>query len=134
VSSPRPVTTGLFEEGSDGARLLAARCAACGRPHFPASTICPWCGADGCAAIRVGPAARLCLYTAVHTRPPGYQGEVPYGFGVVEMDGGLRVIGRLTETRLDRLRPGLPMRLVVTPLHTQDGETVSSYAFRPEAG
>jgi uncharacterized OB-fold protein len=58
---------------------------------------------------------------------------VPYGFGVVELEDGLRVITRLTEARLDRLRPGLPMRLVLEPLFTdQDGRPVISYAFRPE--
>jgi len=129
---PRPVTTGLFEDGADGPRLLAGRCAACARPHFPAAPVCPYCAADGCAPIRVGPAARLCLYTAVHSRPPGYRGDVPYGFGVVELDGGLRIITRLTEADLDHLRPGLAMRLVITPLHTDDGGPVTSYAFRPE--
>ena len=66
------------------------------------------------------------------TAPPGYRGPVPYGFGVVELDDGLRVIARLTEARLDRLRPGLPVRLVLEPLFTDDeGRAVISYAFAP---
>src|SRR5229473_1040247 len=78
-------------------------------------------------------AARLWLYTAVLSRPPGYRGEVPYGFGVVELAGGLRVIARLTEARMERLAPGLAMRLVIEPLFTDDdGTPVLSYAFRPE--
>jgi hypothetical protein len=45
---------------------------------------------------------------------------------------GLRVVTRLTESRLDRLRDGLAMRLVVEPLFTEDdGTTVLSYAFAP---
>jgi hypothetical protein len=43
------------------------------------------------------------------------------------------VVTRLTEHRLERLRPGLGMRLVVEPLFTDDeGRPVLSYAFRPE--
>ena len=34
-----------------------------------------------------------------HRAPPGYTGEVPFGFGVVELPEGLRVITRLTESR-----------------------------------
>src|SRR5207247_1525837 len=95
--------------------------------------VCPYCGADGARETRVGPAGRLYLYTAVLSRPPGYRGEVPYGFGVVELEGGLRVIARLTESRLERLRPGLALSLVVEPLFTDDdGTAVLSYAFRPE--
>ena len=129
----RPIHPGLFATDGAEPQLLAARCAACGKPHFPPGTVCPYCGADGCAQIRVGPEARLCLYTAVLTRPPGYRGEVPYGFGVVELAGGLRVVARLTEAHLERLRAGLPMRLVVEPLFSDDeGHPVLSYAFRPE--
>src|SRR5919204_5497991 len=103
----RPITPGLFTEGTEGPRLIAARCAACDKAHFPAEPVCPYCGADGCVPTPVGPRARLCLYTAVVSAPPGYRGEVPYGFGVVELEGGLRVITRLTESRLECLRPGL---------------------------
>ncbi len=129
----RPIATGLFTTDGDGPRLLAARCSACGKPHFPAGPVCLYCGADGCAETPVGPEGRLWLYTAVLSRPPGYRGDVPFGFGVVELAGGLRVVARLTEARLERLRPGLAMRLVVEPLFTDDeGRAVLSYAFRPE--
>ncbi|HZP42473.1 MAG TPA: OB-fold domain-containing protein [Candidatus Binatia bacterium] len=129
----RPIADGLFVDDGDAPRLVAGRCAACGGLHFPRGTTCPYCAADGCTEARVGPAARLWLYTAVTTRPPGYRGPVPYGFGVVELDGGLRVVTRLTEADPARLRPGLAMRLVVEPLFTDDdGAAVLSYAFRPE--
>jgi uncharacterized OB-fold protein len=128
----RPISAGLFRIDADGPRLVAARCPACSEPHFPAGTTCPYCGADGCRETLVGPEASLYLFTVVHTSPPGYRGPLPYGFGVVELAGGLRVIARLTEARLDRLRPGLPMRLVIEPLYTDDEGPVLSYAFRPE--
>ena len=129
----RPISAGLFVVDAAGPRLLAARCRACRQPHFPAQATCPYCGGDGCSETRLGPAARLYLYTAVHASPPGYRGPIPYGFGVVELEDGLRVVTRLTEARLDRLRPGLPMRLVIEPLFTDDaGHPVLSYAFRPE--
>jgi uncharacterized OB-fold protein len=129
----RPIGAGLFVVEAAGPRLLAARCPACRQPHFPAQETCPYCATDGCSELRLGPAARLYLYTAVHTRPAGYRGPVPYGFGVVELEGGLRVVTRLTEARLDRLRPGLSMQLVVEPLFTDDaGHAVLSYAFRPD--
>jgi uncharacterized OB-fold protein len=82
----------------------------------------------------VGPRGRLWLWTAVTTRPAGYRGPVPYGFGVVELDDGLRVVTRLTEPDPSRLRPGLPVTLAVEPLFAdEDGTPVLSWAFRPEA-
>jgi uncharacterized OB-fold protein len=132
--TPRPITTGLFVEDADGPRLLAGRCAGCSRLHFPAGPVCPYCGSDGAVEVRVGPRGRLRLYTAVLTAPPGYRGPVPYGFGVVELDGGLAVITRLGEARPERLRPGLPVSLAIEPLFTDDaGAQVLSYVFHPEA-
>lgn len=130
----RPIAPGLFVDDPEGPRLVAARCAACGKSHFPAGRVCPYCAADGASEIHVGPAGRLKLFTAVTAKPPGYRGEVPYGFGIVELEAGLEVIARLTEPRLDRLRLGLPMRLVLEPLFTdEDGTPVVTYAFAPGA-
>jgi uncharacterized OB-fold protein len=134
VSAARPVHAGLFVTDAGGPHLLAAACAACTRLHFPAGAVCPYCAADGCREARVGPRGQLWLYTVVTTRPPGYRGAVPYGFGAVELPGGLRVLGRLTEAALDRLRPGMAVELVVEPLFTDDdGTPVLSYAWRPVA-
>jgi uncharacterized OB-fold protein len=131
----RPIVHGLFEQASEGPRLRAALCIACGKVHFPASATCPYCGSEGPTPTLVGPAGYLRLFTVVANRPPGYRGPVPYGFGVVEVDGvDLQVITRLTENDLQRLRPGLPVTLVVEPLFTDDeGATVMSYAFAPAA-
>ena len=94
---------------------------------------CPYCGADGCAPGTAGPDGRLWLYTVVNSRPPGYRGAIPYGFGIVELDGGLRVVGRLTESNVDRLRSQQPVKLVIDTLATDDdGTPVLSYAFAPE--
>jgi uncharacterized OB-fold protein len=133
--APRPIHDGLFVDGADGPRLIAGRCGECGGLHFPAGPTCPYCGADGCSESLVGPDGRLRLFTAVRSRPPGYRGAVPYGFGVVELAGGLAVITRITEADPERLRPGLPMTLVIETLHTDDdGRPVVTWAFRAEGG
>lgn len=127
------VHDGLFEGGAgqDG-HLIGGRCTACARTHFPRLETCPYCSAAGCHPHALPRAGTLYLYTTVLNRPPGYRGEVPYGFGVVQLSDGLRVVTRLTESDLARLRPGMPMRLVIAPLHKDDeGRDVLSYAFTP---
>ena len=131
MGDSRPIAPGLFTD--DPARLLAGRCGTCRALHFPAAETCPYCGAAA-TPEPVGPQGTLRLFTVVHTAPPGYLGPVPYGFGVVEIDGtGLCVLGRLDETRIERLRPGLPMRLRIAPLFTDaDGAAVRSWSFAAE--
>jgi len=56
-------------------------------------------------------------WTAVTAAPPGYEGPVPYGFGVVELPAdGLRVVTRLAESDPAALEEGAPMRFAVVPL------------------
>lgn len=81
-------------------------------------------------ALVGGDGATLWGWTAVNAAPPGYRGEVPYGFGVVELPEGLRLITRLTEGNPNRLRFGQPMHLVIDRLHTDDsGNDVLTWAF-----
>lgn len=121
AGEPRPIAPGLFVIDPGGPRLIAGRCTACGQRHFPAAESCPYCGRDA-EPERVGPRGTLRLFTVVHTAPPGYGGPLPYGMGVVELDGmGLEVVTRLDETDLARLRPGLTMELRVAPLFADAG-------------
>jgi uncharacterized OB-fold protein len=131
-----PIHPGLFTLPGDprGPHLLAARCTACARHHFPAGETCPYCSAERCAVVAVGAGATLYLHTVVNARPPGYRGKVPYGFGLVDLPEGLRVVTRIEETDLDVLRPGMPLELSIAPLFVDDaGDEVLSFAYRPVA-
>jgi uncharacterized OB-fold protein len=127
-----PVRAGLFEEHDGDVSLLGVRCRRCGHYQFPASTTCSACSADDVEPVRLSSAGTLWGWTTVHTAPPGYEGPVPFGFGVVELPEGLRVITRIEATDVDTLRFGLPMRATVAALHDNgDGDTVVTYTFAP---
>ena len=92
--------------------------------------MCSYCGGDELADVALSDTGTLWGWTAVTAAPPGYRGEVPFGFGVVELPEGLRVITRLTEADPSRLRFGQEVRLAIVPLHTDDeGRTVVTWAF-----
>jgi uncharacterized OB-fold protein len=99
---------------------------------FPLRERCPSCGG---AAERelLPPRGTLWTWTTqgFEPKPPyvadGDSAFVPYGVGYVELDGYLRVEGRLTEGDPERLRIGMPMRVVAV----MRGDRVS-YAFAPE--
>jgi uncharacterized OB-fold protein len=58
---------------------------------------------------------------------PAGEGEFePYAVGYVELPGFLRVEGRLTESRPERLRIGMPMEVVVATNGARP-----SFAFAP---
>ena len=103
----------LLEIDGDDVRLIGGYSPTSGHHHFPLAPVCPYTGADDVERVLLPATGALWAWTAVTTAPPGYDGPVPYGFGVVELDGvGLRVVGRLTEPDPDALHDGQPMRVV----------------------
>jgi uncharacterized OB-fold protein len=98
--------------------------------HFPLAAACPYTGADDVEEVRLSDVGRLWAWTAVTAAPPGYEGPVPYGFGIVELEAErLRIVTRLTVSDPSRLEAGLPMRLVADHL---PGDLVA-WSFAPEA-
>ena len=96
-----------------GIALVGGWSPSAGHHHFPLAELCPYTGADDIERVLLPTTGRLWLWTSVTTAPPGYDGPVPYGFGVVELDGiDLRVVGRLTEADPSALSEGQAMRLV----------------------
>jgi uncharacterized protein len=132
-TTTRPVTEGLFGEDDDGnPYLIGGTCRECGRVQFPNATTCPACGAAAIDEVHLPDHGTLWGWTAVTAPPPGYLGTVPFGFGVVELDGGLRVITLLGEADPARLEFAMPMKLVIAELGPDDeGTLVTTYAFNP---
>ena len=81
-----PIADGLFETAADGTiTLVGGWSPASGRYHFPLLDTCPFSGATDVERVLLSREATLWVWTAVTAAPPGYEGPVPYGFGVVEL-------------------------------------------------
>jgi uncharacterized OB-fold protein len=125
------VREGLFTDGEPPA-LLASRCRNCGSVLFPRVDSCTYCASEEPEPLDLTGPGTLWAWTAVTASPPGYEGEVPFGMGVVELPEGVRVITRLTESDPHALAPGEAMELRVVPLHGDpEGNDVVTYAFAP---
>lgn len=135
-TATRPLSDNLFRERPDGSIVLVGGVSpSSGRTHFPRLAACPYTGADDVEEVELPTDGTLWGWTAVTARPPGYEGAMPFGFGVVELSDGLRVITLLTVADPDALTFGQPMHLVADTLQTdEDGTAVITYAFAPSTG
>src|SRR5262245_50816424 len=125
------IREGLFTVSGESAPcLLGGHCSRCRRLNFPAQTLCPYCSTDGCDTVPLSPRGVVEVCTTVINRPPGYEGPLPFGFGVVELPEGIRLISRMAQP--ERCRAGTPVRLILEPLCTDaEGREVVTYAFEP---
>ena len=113
-----PIHEGLFEVAADGTiALIGGYSPTSTKYHFPLLDTCPYSGATDVQRVTLSNTATLWAWTAVTAAPPGYQGAVPYGFGVVELvHEKLRVITRLRESDPAQLEFGQAMTLVADEL------------------
>lgn len=113
-----PIHDGLFELCDDGTiTLIGGFSPTSGQFHFPLLETCPYSGATDIERVLLGRDATLWAWTAVTAAPPGYEGTVPYGFGIVELKNEhLRVVTRLVESDPAQLEFGQPMTLVADEL------------------
>ncbi len=128
--SPTELHEGLVARVDGEPRLVAGYSPTSKRFHFPRAEVCPFSGAADVEPRTLSSTGALWAWTAVTAPPPGYSGPVPYGFGVVELPEGIRVVTRITESNPGALRAGQPMVLVLDTVATDDGER-SIYAFAP---
>lgn len=134
-----PIAEGLFSWPAAQPALLCSRCARCGIASFPVSDSCMACSGQAVTVEELPNHGTLWTWTVQYFMPktPYNSGETPetfkpYGVGYVELPGGVRVEGRLTESDPAKLHIGMPMDVVFEPYRTdEDGNEVISFFFKP---
>ncbi len=138
-SVQRPIAENLFTWPAAQPALLCSRCQDCGRAAFPIQGSCTACSSTDVAVEELPGRGTLWTWTVQRFMPktPYKSGETqetfqPYGVGYVELPGGVRVEGRLTENDPDKLKIGMEMEVVFEPFRQdEDGTEVINFAFRP---
>jgi len=140
VAEPRrtPVAEGLFEETGAGVRLLGSRCAGCGAAAFPRAAVCrnPDCRDDRMGDAAFGSRGKLWSFAIQNYPPPApalhdtpYH---PYAIGIVDLDDGLRVVGRMRVDAPETLQIDGEVELVVAPIgRDAEGSELVTWMFEP---
>ena len=137
MSKPIPVVEGLFADTAAGPRLFGSKCAGCGTPYFPRSPVChnPECRDPRVEDAAFGPRGTLWSLTIQHYAPPPPvkfdEPFIPYALGLVDLQEGLRILGRISTDKLEALKVGTPVELVIEKLCTApDGNDLTSWKFK----
>ena len=132
------VAEGFFAETADGPRLLGSRCRSCEAPCFPRSALCrnPDCDDSHMEETHSGPRGTLwsCALQNYPPPPPARYEEPyqPYAIGVVDLDEGLRVVGRMSVDDPMTLKVGSDVELTIEPIWRDDeGRDVMTWKFKP---
>jgi len=141
MSKQVPIAEGLFTWPAANPALLGSRCQDCGIATFPAAESCMACSGQNVSVEELPGRGTLWTWTVQQFMPktPYKSNETmetfkPYGVGYLELPGGVRVEGRLTENDPGKLHIGMEMDVVFEPYRTEDnGDEVINFFFRPVA-
>jgi uncharacterized OB-fold protein len=134
----RPFTDFSYEQYLNEERLMGSICRKCGKLFVPPRPICVRCYDPEMKWVEMTGKGRLVAFTCITVCPPfmmeqGYNRDNPYCLGVVELEEGARVDGRIEGVdprRPEAIEVGMP--LAVTFLHRAVGDTTrTSLAFKP---
>lgn len=139
MSNRVPIAEGLFTWPADNPALLGSRCNNCGIATFPAAQSCMACSGQNVSVEELPTRGTLWTWTIQQFMPktPYNSGETPetfkpYGVGYLELPGGVRVEGRLTENNPEKLTIGMEMDVVFDTYRVEDnGDEVIGFFFKP---
>ncbi len=125
-----PDAAAYWEAVRDHGVRSAQRCPRCERTQFYPRLLCVRCG---------GPVEQRSLsgrgtvysFTVVHRAPAGFAGLVPYAVVLVDLDEGVRVLGRLHTGDPRHVRIG---QRVATVIEDDAGGEVPLPQFTPTSG
>jgi uncharacterized OB-fold protein len=135
----RPFNDISYERFLSEDKLMGSRCQKCGSLFVPPRSICIKCHSPEMKWTEMRGKGRLAAFTSIAIGPPfmmseGFDRKHPYVSGVVDLEEGARVVGRIEGvdgTRPETIRIGIPLK--VEFLHRGEGANSTTFlAFRPQ--
>ena len=114
-----PETQPFWDAATDG-RLMIKKCAGCGQVHYYPRALCPFCGSDRTEWLRASGRGTIYSYSVMRRVP------VPYALAYVTLEEGVTMMTNIVDGDLDRIRIGLPVKVVFRP--TEGGPPVPMFA------
>lgn len=110
--SPYTKVADFAQHLKDG-RLMGTRCKACGATSFPPRADCVECMSGDFEFFELSGKATLHTYTTIVAPPTGFEDVVPYTVGVVDLEGGGRLLAWIGDTiEEDQVEVGMECQVV----------------------
>jgi uncharacterized OB-fold protein len=102
-------------------RMEAKKCKGCGKIYFPPRLVCSECKSSNFEDVKLTDQGKLLTWTVIHVGPSQFVDQTPYAMGIVELDGGARLLAQIADYELEELKTGMKLRLEFRKIQ-QDGE------------
>jgi uncharacterized OB-fold protein len=94
-------------------RIMASQCASCGNKVFPPRADCAECMGAEFEFTEISGEGTILTYTKIEAAPAGFEDEVPFTIGVVDLKEQGRLLGWFGETiPEDEIEMDMPVQVV----------------------
>jgi uncharacterized OB-fold protein len=98
-----------FFEGARRHELMLMRCRQCRAWRLPSRPRCPDCWSTDTEWARATGRGTLYSYGVMHQKFPGFEGETPYNYAIVELEEGPRIVSNIIGVPDADLRVDMPV-------------------------
>jgi len=130
-NNSQPFTIEQFYRFLSEKKLMAAQCSECGTKFLPPRPVCTKCYSKNIVWVNLKPRGRLVTYTIIHVASPRFQPLVPYAYGIVELEDGLRLSGMIREVEHENIKIGMELEVAFEAVATDDWPRWPAYYFKP---
>lgn len=128
MSTPR-----YWRESMARYNLFGSECGRCGRMFFPSRVVCPHCHRDSMGkmkSVRLPREGQIFSYTVVHDPHPAYKLQTPYILAMVEMQGGIRMLGQVVDCDPEEVGVGRKVRVCFRKLTEEGSQGIIHYGYK----
>ncbi len=132
MTMTEPFTIEQFYKFLAQGKLMAGKCTKCGKIHLPPRPLCDNCYSQIFTWTQMLSKGKLVTYTVIHVAPEQFQNEAPYAVGIIQLENGSKLPGRITDVPEDQLKIGMILNLdFKTCKNTQPWPQWPQYCFKP---
>jgi uncharacterized OB-fold protein len=124
------ITARNWREYPQRYRLEAGKCKKCGKICFPPRLICPVCGHREFKTIKLSDEGVVKTYTIINVAPSGFEDEVPYAIGIVELKDGVSTMMQITDCSPEELFIGLPVKIEFRRVQKEGDAGILMYGYK----
>jgi uncharacterized OB-fold protein len=101
-----------FYEGARRHELMLMRCRSCGAFRLPSRPRCPDCWSTDTEWVTASGRGTLYSFGIMHQKFPGFEGETPYQYAIVELEEGPRIVSDVVGVPDGEVRVDMPLQAV----------------------
>ena len=102
-----PFTIESFYKFLRERKLMAIKCCKCETLFLPPRPVCNKCLSTNFNWVELEGRGELISYTVIHVSSEQFQSEIPYTIGIVKLNEGLNLPGKIRDVNPKKIRVGM---------------------------